>query len=94
MNMYTKIVDNGVNVEALLGARVALRAAPEGCAFGVSHTGEARRWTGEVSLGSGRYLEIERPGLPPCLHRVSAHLRTLADRDNFAENALQSTATN
>jgi uncharacterized OsmC-like protein len=33
MNMYTKIVDNGVNVEALLGAREALRAAPEGAQF-------------------------------------------------------------
>jgi uncharacterized OsmC-like protein len=33
MNMYTKIVDNGVNVEALLGAREALTEAPEGAQF-------------------------------------------------------------
>jgi uncharacterized OsmC-like protein len=33
MNMYTKIVDNGVNVEALLGARKALSEAPEGAQF-------------------------------------------------------------
>jgi uncharacterized OsmC-like protein len=33
MNMYTKIVDNGVNVDALLGAREALTAAPEGAQF-------------------------------------------------------------
>ena len=30
MNMYTKIVDNGVNTEALLGAREELTEAPEG----------------------------------------------------------------
>ncbi len=33
MNMYTKIVDNGVNTEALLGAREALTEAPEGAKF-------------------------------------------------------------
>jgi len=33
MNVYTRIVDNGVNVEALLGAREALTAAPEAAAF-------------------------------------------------------------
>jgi uncharacterized OsmC-like protein len=33
MNMYTKIVNNGVNVEALLGAREALAAAPEAARF-------------------------------------------------------------
>lgn len=33
MNMYTKIVDNGVNVEALLGAREALSQAPEAAKF-------------------------------------------------------------
>ena len=33
MNIYTKIVDNGVNVEALLGAREALTEAPEGARF-------------------------------------------------------------
>jgi uncharacterized OsmC-like protein len=33
MNMYTKIVNNGVNVEALLGAREALTAAPEAARF-------------------------------------------------------------
>jgi uncharacterized OsmC-like protein len=33
MNMYTKIVDNGVNVEALLGAREALTNAPQGAQF-------------------------------------------------------------
>jgi uncharacterized OsmC-like protein len=31
--MYTKIVNNGVNVEALLAAREALTAAPEGAGF-------------------------------------------------------------
>lgn len=33
MNVYTKIVDNGVNVEALLGAREALADAPEAARF-------------------------------------------------------------
>lgn len=33
MNIYTKIVNNGVNVEALLGAREALAAAPEAAKF-------------------------------------------------------------
>ncbi len=33
MNMYTKIVNNGVNVEALLGARAALTASPEAARF-------------------------------------------------------------
>jgi uncharacterized OsmC-like protein len=33
MNTYTKIVDNGVNVGALLGAREALTAAPAGAQF-------------------------------------------------------------
>ena len=33
MNMYTKIVNNGVDVEALLGAREALKAAPEAAKF-------------------------------------------------------------
>ena len=33
MNMYTKIVNNGVDVEALLGAREALTAAPEAAKF-------------------------------------------------------------
>jgi len=33
MNMYTKIVNNGVNVEALLGAREALAEAPGAARF-------------------------------------------------------------
>jgi len=33
MNTYTKIVDNGVNVAAMLEAREALTAAPEGARF-------------------------------------------------------------
>jgi uncharacterized OsmC-like protein len=33
MNMYTKIVDNGVNAEALLGAKSALTEAPGGAQF-------------------------------------------------------------
>lgn len=33
MNTYTKIVDNGVNVKALLGAREALTQAPEAAMF-------------------------------------------------------------
>ena len=33
MNVYTKIVNNGVNVDALLGAREALTAAPEAARF-------------------------------------------------------------
>ncbi len=33
MNMYTKIVNNGVDVEALLAAREALTEAPEGAQF-------------------------------------------------------------
>ena len=33
MNMYTKIVDNGVNVAAILEAREALTDAPEGAQF-------------------------------------------------------------
>ena len=33
MNMYTPIVDNGVNVQALLQAREALTNAPEGARF-------------------------------------------------------------
>ncbi|QFU77265.1 OsmC family peroxiredoxin [Halioglobus maricola] len=33
MNTYTKIVDNGVNVEALLGAREALTEAPAAAMF-------------------------------------------------------------
>ncbi len=33
MNMYTKIANNGVNVEALVGAREALTEAPAGAQF-------------------------------------------------------------
>ncbi len=33
MNMYNRIIDNGVNVEALLGAREALTEAPEAARF-------------------------------------------------------------
>ena len=33
MNIYTRIVDNGVNVEALLGAREALTEAPAAARF-------------------------------------------------------------
>jgi uncharacterized OsmC-like protein len=33
MNMYTKIANNGVNTAALIDAREALTAAPEGAAF-------------------------------------------------------------
>ncbi len=33
MNTYTRIVDNGVNVQALLGAREALTQAPEAAMF-------------------------------------------------------------
>ena len=33
MNKYTKIVDNGVDVAALMGAREALTEAPEGAKF-------------------------------------------------------------
>ena len=33
MNVYTRIVDNGVNVEALMGAREALTEAPEAAMF-------------------------------------------------------------
>jgi len=33
MNMYTRIVNNGVNVEALLDAKEALTAAPEAAQF-------------------------------------------------------------
>ncbi|TDG15391.1 OsmC family peroxiredoxin [Seongchinamella unica] len=33
MNMYNRIVDNGVNVEALIGAREALTEAPAGARF-------------------------------------------------------------
>ena len=33
MNMYTKIVNNGVDVEALMGAKAALTEAPEGAKF-------------------------------------------------------------
>jgi uncharacterized OsmC-like protein len=33
MNIYTPLVNNGVNVEALLGAREALSEAPEGAKF-------------------------------------------------------------
>lgn len=33
MNMYTKIVNNGVDVNALLGAREALTESPEGAKF-------------------------------------------------------------
>jgi uncharacterized OsmC-like protein len=33
MNMYTKIANNGVNVEALVGAREALTETPEGAQF-------------------------------------------------------------
>ena len=33
MNMYTRIVDNGVNAEALLGAKAALTDAPAGARF-------------------------------------------------------------
>ena len=33
MDMYTKIVDNGVNVDALLGAREALTEAPAAACF-------------------------------------------------------------
>lgn len=33
MNTYTRIVNNGVNVDALIGAREALSQEPEGAAF-------------------------------------------------------------
>jgi uncharacterized OsmC-like protein len=53
MNMYTKIVDNGVNVEALLGAREALTKAPQGAQF---------QWRATCSWVNGTHThsEVER----------------------------------
>jgi len=50
MNMYTKIVDNGVNVEALLGAREALTEAPEGARF---------KWRAKCSWINGTHCRAE-----------------------------------
>ena len=50
MNIYTKIVNNGVNVEALLGAREALTAAPEGAHF---------KWRASCSWINGTHCHSE-----------------------------------
>jgi uncharacterized OsmC-like protein len=50
MNMYTRIVDNGVNVDALLGAREALTAAPEGAQF---------QWRATCSWVNGTHTRSE-----------------------------------
>jgi hypothetical protein len=46
-----------------------------------------------VSLGNGTLYQIERSAPSPGLRRADAHILTFADRDNFGENALQSTGT-
>lgn len=46
MNMYTKIVDNGVNVPALLAARAALTEVPEAARF---------RWRATCSWMNGTH---------------------------------------
>jgi uncharacterized OsmC-like protein len=50
MNMYTKIVDTGVNVEALLGAREALTEAPAGAQF---------QWRATCSWVNGTHTHSE-----------------------------------
>ena len=50
MNSYTKIVDNGVNTEALLGAREALRESPEGARF---------TWRANCSWVNGTHTHCE-----------------------------------
>jgi uncharacterized OsmC-like protein len=53
MNMYTKIVDNGVNVAALLDAREALTEAPEAAQF---------RWRATCNWvnGTHSHSQVER----------------------------------
>ena len=66
-------VDNGVNVEALLGAREALTAAPEGAQF---------KWRATCKWVNGTHSQLDRRGLlrprrgaePP--HRVHASTPT------------------
>src|SRR5690606_37090839 len=50
MNVYTRIVDNGVNVEALIAAREALTEAPAGARF---------QWRATCSWVNGTHTHSE-----------------------------------
>ena len=53
MNPQTTLIDNGVNVAALLGAREALSAQPEAARFGWRATSEWQRGTHTRSTVDG-----------------------------------------
>lgn len=84
MNTYTRIVDNGVNVEALLGARTALAAAPEGAQF---------QWRATCNWVNGTHThsEVERffglgeeQARKRCFHFDADHPQIFAADDNGA----------
>ena len=84
MNMYTPIVNNGVNVQALLQAREALTEAPEGAQF---------TWRASCSWVNGTHChsEVEQFfGLGEnqrhkrCFHFDADHPEVFAAEDNGA----------
>jgi hypothetical protein len=79
MTITDSPVDNGVNVQALLGAREALSAAPEAAQFtGVQLAGEIHR------PGRPRTLPPRPAGAP---HRASTYIHGAAtDTDALARH--------
>lgn len=84
MNMYTKVVDNGVNVAAILEAREALTEAPEGAMF---------QWRATCNWVNGTHThsEVEQfHGLGEeqrhkrCFHFDADHPEVFAAEDNGA----------
>jgi len=84
MNMYNRIVDNGVNVEALLGAREALTEAPEGARF---------QWRASCQWVNGTHTrsEVEQfsglgeeQGHRTCFRFDADHPEIFASEDNGA----------
>lgn len=84
MNTYTRIVDNGVNVEALLDARKALSEAPEAAQFqwrATCHWVNGTHCRSEVEQFSGLGGEHRHKR---CFHFDADHPEVFAAEDNGA----------
>jgi uncharacterized OsmC-like protein len=84
MNTYTRIVDNGVNVEALLDARKALSEAPEAAQFqwrATCHWVNGTHCRSEVEQFSGLGDEQRHKR---CFHFDADHPEVFAAEDNGA----------
>jgi len=84
MNVTAIKVDNGVNVEALLGARAALTEAPEAAHFKWRATCDWVRGTHSRTTVQGFYgLGAEQPRPKPC-HFDADHPELFASEDKGA----------